>query len=164
MSLKVTKLIMRQNRRTERLKEELMDALDGSPGPKELQQLKEKVIAHDPVLWEDFQWFSAQKKGHGIFGELEAMRREKQDKEAIRRFYKLREAESEAGADLEMLVWSWFRRYVLTAGIVLTILFAGIRSSEMGVSEVNGREQVEHFLGWHQEELPGTNHWLYADF
>lgn len=153
------------NRRNIRvkLKQELIDALDETPGKEALARLEKKVKAHDPDLWEDFQWFSAQQKKHGVFGELAAMRHDEPDDKAIRRLHRKLAVEYETGADLESLVWAFFRRYVLTTGILLIILFTGLQMGHNGVSEAGGREQVETFLGWTQEELPEPDYWLYDD-
>ncbi len=153
----------RKNKK-EALKQELVDALDQPVGEKELRQLEVKTKAHDPALWEDYLWFSKQRSRQGVFGELSAMRSDEPGRGAIQRFHQRRKAEEATGADLETLVWSWFQRYVLTVGIVLIILFAGLHLGENGVSEANGREEVEQFLGWNQEELPEPDHWLYEDF
>ena len=154
---------MNRKTKSEYLKQKLMDAQDGLLSNEELQHLKEVVLIHDPALWEDHQWIMVQKGKGGVLTELADMRTVQPDEEAIRRFHIRRELENREEADLEQLVWSLFRRYVLTIGVLLIVLLAGL---ELGSSETNdfdGRDQLVIFLGWDSGEFPELDHWLYED-
>lgn len=155
--------IMNSNKKNERFKQKLIDAQDGLLSEEELQRLEKNVKEHEPALWEDFIWSMEQQRPNGVLDELAAMGREEPDTGAIHRFHARREAELAAGSDLEGLVWSWFRRYVLTTGLVLLFLFSGLYMGENGVSEANGQEEIQEFLGWNEEELSVPDYWLYED-
>ncbi len=146
-----------------------MDARDGLLDQEAYRKLREKVMKHDPALWDDFRWMKEHDQPGGVLHELAAMRDETPDQYTIARFHKRRETDRHAGAELEPLVWSWFRRYVLTAGIVFIIVLAGLQTGNHGVTEASGQQQLEIFLGWNEplemshQEIPELDHWLYED-
>lgn len=128
----------------------------------ELEQLREEVLAHDPQLWKDHQWMM-QQSGEGLSGLFGEMRDEQPAGDAIRRFHQKRTAAAGAGADLEFLVWRLFRRYVLTVGIVLIVLFTGMQMGTPDEPAADSREQMTRILGYEQQQAPELNHWLYDD-
>lgn len=146
-----------------RLKQKLIDAEDGKLHDEELRQLEEMVRSRYPALWEQHLWSMNQQKKQGIFEELAALHDVQPEEGAIRRFYAHYHTRLSAGSELEALVWSWFRRYVLTVGLVLVVLFSGLQLGNLESNEDSGHDQVEQFLGWDPEDLPELDHWLYAD-
>lgn len=146
------------------LQEQLTDARDGLLQDEQLHRLENEVKSHDPKMWEDHIWSVSQQQDRGVFTEMAAMGKEQPDDGAIKRFHSRREMQNPVEAELEELVWSWFRRYVLTIGMMLLVLFAGLQFGQSGVSEANPRTQMESFLEWHSNETPELDHWLYDDF
>ncbi len=153
---------MKQNRKqiSDCLRERLTDARDGRLAGEELDQLKQEVMAHDPRFWKDHLWMMKQAQG-GVFARFADLRDAQPAEGSIRRFHARREAEGGTESDLEYLVWSWFRRYVLSVGLVLIVLLAGL---QMGTSDEpvgDTRDQMSRMLGWEQEQHPELDHWLY---
>ncbi len=155
---------MNKKTKTEQWRQQLTDAQDGLLSDEALHRLEKEVKAHDPDLWRDHHWMMEQQSGKGVFAELAAMRDEQPETGAIQRLYARVASQRGSGAELEEIVWSWFRRYVLTFGILLIILLAGLQSGGSGISEANISVQLESFLGWSSEEFPELDHWLYEDF
>ncbi len=154
---------MNKKRITDHLHQKLTDAQDGLLSLDEQKLLEKQVKAHDPQLWEDHLWMMKQMPESGVFSHFAGMREEQPAEGAIRRFHKRREAEGGSHADLEFLVWSWFRRYVLTVGLVLIVIFTGLQWGTPEETHVDSRDQVAQFLGWDQDFLPELDHWLYED-
>ena len=161
---------MKKKRLSEELKRELMDARDSLLGEQELEKLREKTVAHDPGLWEDFLWMREHGQPGAVFDELSAMNQMGPDEGMIARFHERRQSAKSEGLDLESLVWTWFRRYVLTAGLLAMMILVGFHWGEPGVTEANGQQQqLETYLGWDQqaewtqEDFPDLDHWMYED-
>ncbi|TVQ72548.1 MAG: hypothetical protein EA363_04410 [Balneolaceae bacterium] len=153
---------MNRKRTEQQLREQLIDAQDGNLSRQEMEQLKKQVLAFDPKLWEDHQWMMRQ-SGDGIPGLFEGLREEAPAGDAIRRFHQRREATGGSESDLEYLVWRLFRRYVLSVGIVLIVLFTGMQMGSTEDAAADSREQMTRYLGWEQQQAPELNHWLYED-
>lgn len=154
---------MKNYRYIEQLRSRLIDAQDGLLNEKELQDLEKEAKAHHPQLWEDHRWMLSQKSETGLINQFSGLHRHQPHEGAIKRFHQRREAEGGSKADLEFLVWSWFRRYVLSAGLTLILLFTGLQLRTTPDPPADTREQMAQFLGWEQEILPELNHWLYDD-
>ncbi|MFO8029343.1 MAG: hypothetical protein R6U28_05750 [Cyclonatronaceae bacterium] len=146
----------------DRLKARLTDARDERLSEQEQETLKQEVMAHDPQLWKDHQWMM-QESGMRMFQGISQMRDEQPADGAIHRFHQRREAAGGTGADLEFLVWNWFRRYVLTLGLLLIVLFTGLHLGFQSEKPGDTREQMTRFLGMEQEAAPELDHWLYED-
>lgn len=154
---------MKNNRYIEQLRSRLIDAQDGLLGEKELQDLEKETKAHHPQLWEDHCWMLLQKSETGLINQFSGLHRQLPYEGAIKRFHQRRESEGGSKADLEFIVWSWFRRYVLSTGLILIVLFTSLQLWTTHDIPVDTREQMASFLGWEQEEIPELNHWLYDD-
>ncbi len=155
-------MIPNSKKTSKRLRERLVDARDGFLTGDELAQLERDVKAHDPRLWEDHLWMVKQAQ-KGIFSRFSDLREEQPAEGAISRFHARRQAEGGTQADLEFLVWSWFRRYVLTVGILLIVLFTGLQMGSTEETAGDTRDQMARILGGEQESIPELNHWLYED-
>ena len=153
---------MNRKRTEQELRERLIDAQDGNVSGNEIEQLKKQVLAFDPKLWEDHQWMMRQSDA-GIPGLFAGLSEEAPAGDAIRRFHQRREASSGPESDLEYLVWRLFRRYVLSVGIVLIVLFTGLQMGSTGEATADTREMTTRYLGWDQQQNPELNHWLYDD-
>lgn len=154
---------MKRNNYIEQLRSRLIDAQDGLLDENELQNLEKEVKAYHPQLWEDHCWMMRQKPETGLINQLSGLHRQLPDKGAIKRFHQRREVEGGSKADLEFLVWSWFRRYVLSTGLVLIVLFTSLQLWTIHDISADDREQMAQFLGLEQELIPELNHWLYDD-
>ena len=153
---------MNRKRTEQEIRERLIDAQDGNLSPHEMEQLKKQVQAFDPRLWEDHQWMM-QRSDTGITGLFEGLREETPADDAIRRFHQRREATGGSESDLEYVVWQLFRRYVLSVGIILIVLFTGLQMGSTDEAVADTREMTTHYLGWEQQQVPELNHWLYED-
>ncbi|MDG5766156.1 hypothetical protein QA596_01670 [Balneolales bacterium ANBcel1] len=155
--------------RTRKLKQALLDAREGQLNDDELERLRQEVMNHDPSLWDDYLWMMEQEKPGGLFNELSELHRDGPDDGAVSRFYRRLEAGQTAGADLEPVVWNWFRRYVLTTGILMILLLTGWQTIRPGVTQASAQQQLEQFMGWDQQlelshqDFPELNHWIYED-
>lgn len=153
---------MKLNPAIERLRQRLIDAQDGLLSQEELSRLEKEAVAQDPQLWKDHQWMMRQ-SGEGMPGLFAEMREEQPADDAIRRFHQRRTADGGVQADLEHLVWQLFRRYVLSVGIVLIVLFTGLQLGTPDEPASDSREQMTRYLGLEQQQAPELNHWLYDD-
>lgn len=154
---------MKRYKYIEQLRSRLIDAQDGLLDENELQDLEKEAKAHQPQLWEDHCWMVQQKPETGLINQLSSLHRQPPDKGAIKTFHQRREAQGGSKADLEFLVWSWFRRYVLSTGLVLIVLFTSLQLRTTQDMPADNREQMAQFLGWEQDLIPELNHWLYDD-
>ncbi len=145
-----------------RLREQLVDARDSLLTDDELEQLERDVKAHDPQLWKDHLWMVEQAQ-IGVLSRFSDLREEQPVDGAISRFHARRQAEGGTQADLEFLVWSWFRRYVLTVGLVLIVLLTGWQMTSTDEPAGDIRDQMTRILGGEQEQIPELDHWLYED-
>ena len=154
---------MKRIKTNEHLQGRLIDAQDGLLNDDELQQLKKDVMAHDASLWDDHLWMLRQRGKDGVLDYLQGLHTAEAEKAAISKFHRRREAEAGDEAALEQLVWSWFRRYVATAGMVLIVVLTGMEMSTSPASERFPDEQVEAFIGIQTDDMPELDHWLYED-
>lgn len=155
-------ILMNRKRTEQQLREQLIDAQDGNLSRHEMEQLKKQVLAFDPKLWKDHQWMM-QQSGDGVSGLFEGLREEAPADDAIRRFHQRREETGGLESDLEYLVWRLFRRYVLSVGIILIVLFTGLQMGSTEEATADSRELTTRYLGWEQQQGPELNHWLYED-
>ena len=144
------------------LREQLVDARDGLLPARELARLEKEVKAHDPGLWKDHMWMMEQAQS-GVLSRFSDLREVQPAEGAIDRFHARRDAEGGTQADLEFLVWSWFRRYVLTVGLVLIVLFTGLQWGTTDEPAGEIRDQMTRILSGEPEQIPELNHWLYDD-
>lgn len=155
---------------SEELRADLIDALDSPPRPEQLAQLKSRVMAYDPALWDHFLWMQKQKvHPGGIFVHLEHMHNQGPDEAAVTRFIERKQGMHEAGTELDQLVWSWFRRYIFAPASIMIVLLGALHLGHISSVEVNGRQELESFLGWDadlfsdDQAIPELTHWLYQD-
>ena len=154
----------------EKLKAELIDALDSTPGPEQLQSLKNRVMAHDPVLWDHFLWMQKQiEHPGGIVAQMKHVHNQGPDHAAVARFLERKQDIRQSGEELDQLVWSWFRRYVFAPATIMIVLLGALHLGEFSAGEWNGRQELETFLGWDadifsdEQTIPELTHWLYQD-
>ncbi|MBP3191227.1 hypothetical protein [Natronogracilivirga saccharolytica] len=153
---------MKRPNKKQYLLSRLIDAQDGLLQEDELRQLKKEVMAYDPSLWDDHLWMLEQKSEKGVFGQMQDLHAAEPGNADISRFHRRKEAETGDQFALEHLVWSWFRKYVITVGVLLIVVLTGIEMTTTA-SDVSFEEQMESYFGVHDEEMSELNHWLYED-
>lgn len=154
---------MLKNRKTDLRKEQLADALDGRLGESQQKALLEKVRTEDPELYETYHWMLKQRQEQGVFSYLSEWHESPVPDDAIRKFHERREAEVPAGSDLETLVRSLFRRYVVTTGAAMMLLFATLQWAGPSEQPVLFTDADPFLLQVEIAEIQDSSHWLYED-
>lgn len=162
---------MKKTNHPDRLRADLIDALDSPPLPEQLADLKSRVMAHDPTLWDYFLWMQKQKEHPGgVFAQMERMHMQGPDQATVFRFLERKQEVRQSGEELDQFVWGWFRRYVFAPAAIMIVLLGTLHLSQMSAGEFNGRQELESFLGWDadifsdDQAIPELTHWLYQDF
>lgn len=154
---------MKEKDKHEILRQSLIDAQDGNLEPEARKKLLKKVEKEAPGLLESHSWMIEQLDKGGFLNEIATLRKEEPGRRALIGFYSRQEKEKQYDAQLEYLVRSWFKRYVLTIGILLILVIGWIYPITQNSSDIGGREEIEYFLGWDAEPFPELDHWLYDD-